>query len=130
MRPLLARVPNAERSSLGIPFSASHIASPCELFCPLRQRSGFSTVEFVELQTNRTRRHPILHLLANFFSLCASGVALAQSSSSSCRPTGHVGQLSRKRKELVWSWVLLPLAGFCFFIRMLTDSVSFRNFTR
>merc|ERR1712124_32267 len=79
--------------------SASHIASPCELFCPLRQRSGFSTVEFVELQTSRTRRHPILHLLANFFALCASGVALAQSSSSSCRPTGHVGQLSRNRKE-------------------------------
>merc|ERR1711990_1275339 len=99
MRPLLARVPNAERSSLGIPFSASHIASPCELFCPLRQRSGFSTVEFVELQTNRTRRHPILHLLANFFCpLRQRSGELAQSSSSSCRPTGHVGQLSRKRK--------------------------------
>merc|ERR1719326_1536302 len=69
-------------------------------FCPLRQRSGFSTVEFVELQTNRTRRHPILHLLANFFALCASGVALAQSSSSSCRPTGHVGQLVEKGRSL------------------------------
>merc|ERR1712188_319128 len=79
---------------VGIPYCIS-----LRTFCPLRQRSGFSTVEFVELQTNRTRRHPILHLLANYFALCASGVALAQSSSSSCRPNGPVGQLSRKRKE-------------------------------